>query len=309
MQNDSKKFTLATIATENGPSAAIIVGDRAIEIAAATSREQDRSVLAIVSDWEHSLPRLDALASRTAELGKPLDSVKLLAPIPDPGGIFCAGANYSDHAAEMAARMGHPAPPDPHTLGLRSWHFLVTRHCVAGPDTKVALHPRGNKIDWEAELAVVIGKKAFQVSEEDALDYVLGYTIANDLSARDLARRDPLPDSSSFKQDWVSHKNWDGSCPLGPWITLARDISNPHDLSIVLDINGVVKQESNSGRMIFNINEQIADLSRNFTLWPGDIILTGTPAGVGAGRGEFLKTGDIVRIRIERLGELVTTME
>jgi 2-keto-4-pentenoate hydratase/2-oxohepta-3-ene-1,7-dioic acid hydratase in catechol pathway len=309
MQNAPVSFTLATIATESGPSSAIVVGDRVLEIAAATDREQDRSVLTLVSDWQDNLPRLDSIAARAADIGKPLDSVKLLAPIPDPGGIFCAGANYSDHAAEMAARSGRPAPLDPHTLGLRSWHFLKTRRCVTGPNAAVALHPRAKKIDWEAELAVVIGKKAFQVSEQDALDYVLGYMIANDLSARDLARREQLPDSSSFKQDWVAHKNWDGSCPLGPWIVLARDIPDPHDLTIALDVNGVVKQESNSGRMIFNINEQIADLSRNFTLWPGDVILTGTPAGVGAGRGEFLKKGDIVRIRIERLGELVTNFE
>jgi 2-keto-4-pentenoate hydratase/2-oxohepta-3-ene-1,7-dioic acid hydratase in catechol pathway len=106
----------------------------------------------------------------------------------------------------------------------------------------------------------------------------------------------------------VAHKNWDGSCPLGPWITLRRDVPNERDLKIVLEVNGVVKQSSNSGNMIFNINEQIADLSRNFALRPGDIILTGTPAGVGAGRGEFLKKGDVVKVKIDRLGELVNTM-
>ncbi len=300
-------FTLGTIQTERGPSAAIIVGDRVIDIAAATGREEDRSVLTLMSGWVANLARLDELAAK-AGAGVPLSSVKLLAPITNPGGIFCAGANYGDHSAEMAARSGQPAPPDPHTLGLRSWHFLKTMHCVTGPNATVAMHPRGKKIDWEAELAVVIGKTAFQVPEDKALDYVLGYTIANDLSARDLGRRDNMPDTSSFKNDWIAHKNWDGSCPLGPWITLARDIPNPHNLSIVLDVNGVNKQKSNSGHMIFNINEQIADLSRNFTLHPGDVILTGTPAGVGAGRGEFLKKGDRISVRIERLGELVTTM-
>jgi 2-keto-4-pentenoate hydratase/2-oxohepta-3-ene-1,7-dioic acid hydratase in catechol pathway len=301
-------FTLANLETDRGPSAAIIVGDRIIDLAAATGRDADRSMLSILESWDANLARLDDLATKAASVGTPLASAKLLAPITNPGGIFCAGANYSDHSAEMAARSGQPAPPDPHTLGLRSWHFLKTMHCVIGPDATVLMHPRGKKIDWEAELAVVIGRKAFKVSEENALDYVLGYTIANDLSARDLGHRPGLPDNSSFKTDWIAHKNWDGSCPLGPWITLARDIPDPHNLDILLEVNGVTKQKSNSGHMIFNIKEQIADLSRNFTLHPGDVILTGTPAGVGAGRGEFLNKGDVVRIRIERLGELVTTM-
>jgi 2-keto-4-pentenoate hydratase/2-oxohepta-3-ene-1,7-dioic acid hydratase in catechol pathway len=208
----------------------------------------------------------------------------------------------------MAARNGQPAPPDPHTLGLRSWHFLKTMHCLVGHNSTVIMQPRSKKIDWEAELAVVIGKYARNVSEADALDYVLGYTIANDLSARDLGHRPGMPDTSSFKTDWIAHKNWDGSCPLGPTIVLARDIPDPHNLKIELDVNGVEKQNSNSGHMIFNINEQIADLSRNFALRPGDIILTGTPAGVGAGRGEFLKKGDVVNVRIERLGQLTNTM-
>jgi 2-keto-4-pentenoate hydratase/2-oxohepta-3-ene-1,7-dioic acid hydratase in catechol pathway len=301
-------FKLASIGSDQGASAALIVGDHVVEIASVTGAEQDRSTLTLISNWSTNLPRLMEIAASADQLGKPLASVKLLAPITNPGGIYCAGSNYADHAAEMSARSGKPAPADPRTLGLRSWHFLKTTHCVSGNDDAIPMHPRGKKIDWEAELAVVIGKKAFQVSEADALDYVLGYTIANDLSARDLARREALPDGSMFKPDWVAHKVWDGSCPLGPWITLASDIADPHNLAIALDVNGVIKQDSNSRHMIFNINEQIADLSRNFTLQPGDVILTGTPAGVGAGRGEFLKKGDVIRIRIEGIGELIHSM-
>ena len=302
-------FTLATRETNRGPSAAMIVGERVIEIPFADDREQQSDMLALVSEWETNLPRLEALAADPEKTGEPLASVKLLAPILNPGAIFCAGANYLDHAAEMAKRAGRPAPRDPHELGLRSWHFLKTRHCVTGPGAKVAMHPRAKQLDWEAELAVVIGKRAFQVVEANALDYVLGYTIANDLSARDLGNRESLPETSSFKHDWVAHKNWDGSCPLGPWITLARDIPDPHNLAIVLDVNGVVKQKSNTRQMIFDVREQIADLSRNFVLWPGDVILTGTPAGVGAGRGEFLKKGDVIRIRIDKIGELVNSID
>jgi 2-keto-4-pentenoate hydratase/2-oxohepta-3-ene-1,7-dioic acid hydratase in catechol pathway len=301
-------FSLATIKTASGLRAAMVVGEKVLDIAAATGKVDDASMLNLFNHWEENLPRLDALVGRAKESGIPVTGVEWMAPIINPGGIFCAGANYADHAAEMAARSNQPAPPDPHTLGLRSWHFLKTMHCLVGHNTTVIMQPRSKKIDWEAELAVVIGKYAYNVSEADALNYVLGYTIANDLSARDLGRREGMPDTSSFKNDWIAHKNWDGSCPLGPTIVLARDIPDPHNLKIELDVNGVQKQNSNSGQMIFNINEQIADLSRNFALRPGDVILTGTPAGVGAGRGEFLKKGDVVKIRIEHLGELTNVM-
>jgi len=301
-------FTLATIKTASGPRAAMVVGDRVLDIAEATGNPQDASMLHVMATFADILPRLDALVGKAQTSGVPLSEAHLLAPILNPGGIFCAGSNYGDHAAEMAARSGQPAPPDPHTLGLRSWHFMKTMHCITGPGATVTMQPRSQKIDWEIELALIIGKTARNVSEADALDYVAGYMIANDLSARDLGARPGLPATSSFKNDWIAHKNWDGSCPLGPWITLARDIPNPHDLKMVLDVNGVVKQDSNTKHMIFNINEQIADLSRNFTLHPGDIILTGTPAGVGAGRGEFLKKGDVVKMHIDRLGEMANTM-
>lgn len=301
-------FALATIAKDSGRAAALVVGDLVIDLSSAAP-QAPQDVLSLIEHWEENLPLLDALAKDAKSLGRPLSSARLLPPVENPGGIYCAGANYQDHAEEMAKRAGRPAPVDPHTRGERSWHFMKTRHCLVGTGSVVRLHPRAKKIDFEAELAVVIGKKAFQVAEADALDYVFGYTIANDLSARDLSRRESLPESSSFRNDWVIHKVWDGSCPLGPWIALARDIGNPHDLAITLDVNGVVKQQSNSAKMIFDIREQIADLSRNFTLWPGDVILTGTPAGVGAGRGEFLKSGDVVRVRIAGIGELITTME
>jgi 2-keto-4-pentenoate hydratase/2-oxohepta-3-ene-1,7-dioic acid hydratase in catechol pathway len=301
-------YQLATIETADGPRAAIVVGERVLDIARTSGRRQDETIVGLLQEWDAALPRLDALVERAGAAGAPLDTTKFLAPIPRPAAIYCAGANYADHAAEMARQKGEEPPPDPHTLGLRSWHFIKIGHCVAAPGSRVLLPPRSRKVDWEAELAVIIGRKATAVAEGEALNYVAGYTIANDLSARDLGRRAQLPDSSSMKHDWLAHKCFDGSCPLGPWITLARDIGNPHDLGIELDVNGIVKQKSNSGKMIFDIAEQIVDLSANVTLYPGDIILTGTPAGVGNGRGEFLKSGDVVRVRIDRIGELVTTL-
>ena len=295
-------YKLATFETANGPRAGLIAGDRIVDIAEATSRRDDETVLGVLSRWDAARDRLDEIARRP---GVPLSQAKLLAPIPVPGTIFCAGANYADHAAEMARRRGQEPPPDPHTIGLRSWHFIKASRCVIGPDETIELPRTSKKVDWEAELAVVIGRKAKDVPERDALAYVAGYTIANDLSARDLSRREGLPESSSFKNDWVAQKCFDGACPLGPWIIPAADIPNPHDLAMTLSINGAVKQDSNTGQMIFSIEEQIADLSARMTLWPGDIILTGTPAGVGVARGEFLKSGDVVRIEIAGIGELV----
>src|SRR5262249_18490701 len=145
-------------------------------------------------------------------------------------------------------------------------------------------------------------------SIEKALDYVAGYTIANDLSARDMGRRPHIGDASPFKADWVAHKNFDGSCPMGPWIVPARDIGDPHNLGMKLWVNDVIKQDSNSGQMIFNTNEQISHLSSRITLHPGDVIMTGTPAGVGAARKEFLKAGDTVKLWIEKIGTLTNKM-
>jgi 2-keto-4-pentenoate hydratase/2-oxohepta-3-ene-1,7-dioic acid hydratase in catechol pathway len=163
-------------------------------------------------------------------------------------------------------------------------------------------------MDWEVELAAVIGKAAKNVPMNKALSYVAGYTIANDLSARDRGHRPHIPADSPFKADWVAHKSFDGSCPLGPWIVPAGDIKDPQNLGIKLWVNDVLKQDSNTSQMIFNLAEQIAHLSSRLTLHPGDLILTGTPAGVGAGRGEFLQAGDVVRLWIEDIGTISNKM-
>jgi 2-keto-4-pentenoate hydratase/2-oxohepta-3-ene-1,7-dioic acid hydratase in catechol pathway len=302
------KFQLATYQSAKGPRAGLVVGDKIIDAADATGNAADADVMALLQSWDANLKRLDAAAEKAAGSAKALSSVTLLAPITRPVAIYCAGANYRDHANEMARAQGKPDPVDPHTLGLRSWHFIKIGHCVTGPGATVTMPAKSKKIDWEVELAVIIGKTCRNATEANALDFVMGYTVSNDLSARDLGTRAGLPDNSNFRADWVSHKCFDGSCPMGPWITLARDIKNPHDLKLGLDVNGVKKQDSNTKELIFNINEQIADISGRLTLHPGDIILTGTPAGVGAGKGEFLKAGDKVRTWVDGIGEIVNTM-
>jgi 2-keto-4-pentenoate hydratase/2-oxohepta-3-ene-1,7-dioic acid hydratase in catechol pathway len=301
-------FKLMTYETGEGARAGVMCGDRAFDVAGATGEQRYGSVMAIVADWDRARGVLTAFAAR-AEPGQAgaLDpaNLRLLAPIPMPGAIYCAGANYRDHVLEMARAQNIQPEPDPHTLGLKAWHFIKSSRCVAAPNAVIPLPAHSKKVDWEAELGAVIGRPAKNVPLQRALDVVAGYTIGNDLSARDVSRRAGISDTSPFKFDWVGQKCFDGACPLGPWIVPAEDIPDPHKLKIELTVNGVTKQSSNTSELIFNISEQIAHLSERITLHPGDVILTGTPAGVGAGRGEFLKVGDEVRITIEHVGELV----
>jgi len=301
-------YKVVTYDAGRGARAGIIVNERVFDVAEATGRKEDASVLGLLADWPSAKARLAKLAGTPSSTGMDFKTVRLFAPIPNPGAIFCAGANYADHVVEMAKAQNMAPEPDPHSLGLKSWHFIKTIGCVAGPDEVVELPRRSSKVDWEAELAAIIGRTAKDVPVERALDYVAGYTIGNDLSARDFTRRAQVPDLSPFKFDWVAHKCFDKSCPLGPWMIPAEDIGDPQALAITLRVNGVVKQNSNTNVMIFSVAEQVSHLSEKLTLQPGDVILTGTPAGVGTPRGEFLKAGDDVRITIERIGELANRM-
>ena len=300
-------FKLMTYETGEGPRAGMICGGAAFDVAGATDEPRFGSVMGILADWDRAQTVLGAFAagagpSRAGTLDLP--KLRLLAPLPMPGTIYCAGANYRDHVLEMARAQKIEPEPDPHTLGLKSWHFIKSSRCVIGPNAVIPLPAHSKKVDWEAELAVVIGRRAKDVAEAHALDVIAGYTIGNDLSARDVSRRAGISDTSPFKFDWVGQKNFDGACPLGPWIVPAGEIADPHKLKIELTVNGVTKQSSNTSELIFNISEQIAHLSERITLHPGDVIMTGTPAGVGAGRGEFLKSGDEVKVTIEGVGEL-----
>jgi len=267
------------------------------------------SVLALLQDWPKAKAQLASFAKAPKGKGTPLKKAKLVAPILYPGNIYCAGANYKDHVAEMDRAQGREPGPTMKERGEKPWHFVKTsRSSVVGPGAKVKLPAFSKAVDWEIELAAVIGKKAKDVSAEKALDCVAGYTIANDLSARDAMRRESNPPTSPFHYDWVSQKCFDGACPLGPWIVPAAEIKDPHNLGLKLWINDELMQDSNTGQMIFDTAEQIAMLSSRVTLHPGDVILTGTPAGVGMGRKRFLKPGERVRLWIEDIGELVHTV-
>jgi 2-keto-4-pentenoate hydratase/2-oxohepta-3-ene-1,7-dioic acid hydratase in catechol pathway len=272
------------------------------------------SVLGLLQSWSEVHPRLAAAAAKAKSSdGRPLNEVALLAPILYPGAIFCAGANYWDHMKEMNERQkrltGKDVPPA--TKAKNPWFFIKTGpHSVIGPGANAHMPPQSHKLDWEAEIGVVIGKSARNVPVERAFDVVAGYLCVNDLSARDLGTQADRVGTAMF-MDWLGQKCFDDAAPMGPWLTPAAFVPDPNDMSVKLWVNDVLKQDSNSKNMIHGIAEQIAALSQQLTLRPGDVIATGTPAGVGAGRGEsgeFLKPGDEVKIEVQHCGTLVNRM-
>ena len=304
-------YQLVTYQSEKGPRAGVVVDGKVFDAAILTRKASYASVIDILNDWKTAqglLRKAAAAAGKSRLKSRSLARTKLLAPVLWPSAIYCAGANYTDHMLEMARLQNIPPAPDPHEVGLKPWHFIKASRTVTAHGATVKLPAASNAIDWEAELGAVIGRTAKNVPLGKALDYVAGYTIANELSARDLGRRPQLPDQSPFKYDWVGQKCFDDACPLGPWIVPAKDIKDPQKLGIKLWVNDVIKQDSNTGKMIFTLAEQLSHLSSRITLHPGDIILTGTPSGVGAARKEFLKAGDITKVWIEGIGTLINKM-
>lgn len=223
----------------------------------------------------------------------PLSNAIITAPIPKPRkNIFGIGLNYTEHVAESARTLDTSK-----NLPQKCVIFSKPPTTVIGPGDAIKHNENVTKqMDWEGELAVIMGKKATQVSKEKALDYVFGYTIINDISARDCRR----------SGQWIVSKGQDTYAPMGPYVITADELSNPHDLQITTKVNGVEKQNGNTKFMLFNVNDIIEDISESISLEPGDIIATGTPAGVGAGREpqEFMWPGDVVEITIDKLGTL-----
>jgi len=236
----------------------------------------------------------ERLAGLPATCRVPLASVQLLAPIPRPRkNVLCLGLNYADHAAESSAAQGKDSRIPDHPVV-----FTKAVTTVTGPDAEIPYDPRvTTQLDWEVELGVVIGVPGRGICEHDALDHVFGYTVINDLSARDLQYR--------HKQYFLG-KSLDGACPMGPWIVTADQIPDPQSLALCCHVNGELKQRGSTRDQIFSIAKVIAVLSRGMTLEAGDVIATGTPAGVGFARRppEFLRPGDVVECEVERIGRL-----
>ena len=287
-------FRLLTYRDKQGDNRPGILVDQSIY----DISEEFISVLQILNNWATTEPKLmeigQWLAQRPNATGTPINEVTLAPPILFPGALYCAGANYADHVLEMS---GKPPPAE----NTKPYFFIKsTRGTIIGANETIHLPEYSNQVDWEAEIGIVIGQEARNVSEVDAMDFVAGFTIVNDLSARDYTKRYDVP----FLFDWIGQKCFDTGCPMGPWITPKSAIDDPHNLGIKLMVNNEVKQNSSSKEMIFKCEHQIAYLSQHVTLYPGDVIATGTPAGCGMPQKDFLKPGDIVTIEIDGLGVL-----
>jgi len=288
------------------PAAGIVAADdtvlSTVDLVGGATDEDD--VLDLLLSGEELWAELRA-AARDARGGIPLASAKLLAPIPrPPRNVFCIGWNYSEHFEEGRQARGQSgpqlAPPE-----IPQFPAIFTKNAatVVGPDAAVVFPaPHSEKLDWEAELAVVIGKGGRDIGEATAMSHVFGYTCANDVSVRDVQRR--------HGGQWFKGKNFDTHLPMGPWIVTADEL-DPSDLAIRSRVNGVTKQDSRTKYMVFKIPRLIAEISAGCELWPGDMIITGTPAGVGENRTppEFLKLGDAVEIEIEGIGVLRNTIK
>ena len=232
------------------------------------------------------------------EISYELDQVTFLAPIEKPRkNIIGIGLNYTEHVAESARTLDTTGK-----LPAKPIIFSKPPTTVTATNTEIIKNTKlTSQLDWECELAVVISKKGKYVAKEDALDYVFGYTVINDISARDCRR----------EGQWIVSKGQDTFAPMGPVLVTRDEIENPHNLNLSLKVNGVEKQNSNTKFLLFNINDLIEDLSVIFTLEPGDIIATGTPAGVGAGRNpqEWMYDGDVVEATVEGIGTIVNTIK
>jgi 2-keto-4-pentenoate hydratase/2-oxohepta-3-ene-1,7-dioic acid hydratase in catechol pathway len=270
------------------------------------------SVRALVEDWDNWLPRLDELARSADGPWHPLTALHVLPPI-EPGQILQSGANYRKHVVDLVAaekESVHGATPEEARADaekmmderIRSgvpYVFLGSPRAMCGPYDDIVLPELGEQHDWELELALVIGKSGRNIPVEDAMSYVAAYTICNDLTTRDRLYR---PDLKAIGTDWFTAKNADTFLPTGPFLVPAAFVGDPNDLRITLRHNGVVRQDESTKDMIFDIPRLIAYVSTTTTLRPGDLLLTGSPAGNGAHWGVFLKPGDVVESEITGLG-------
>jgi len=302
-------YRLLTYADGNTARAGVLIGE---QIVPATSLLQGvdvdaTSVLGLLQKWDKVHPHLHAATQKLPPKDRlSLANAKLKAPILYPGALFCAGANYWDHLEEMAEIAKRVTGKAPAMVKAKDPYFFMktTAGSIIGTGTPARLPPFSQQVDWEAELGAVIARPTRNIPEERALDAVAGYLIVNDLSARDLMKREGSP----FGMDWVGQKCFEDAAPMGPWLTPAAYTPDPTNMPIKLWVNGVLKQNSNTRKLVHNVAEQIAYLSRHVTLNPGDVIATGTPAGVGMPRGEFLKAGDEIRIEIGGCGVLTNKM-
>ncbi|MEK6276418.1 MAG: fumarylacetoacetate hydrolase family protein [Actinomycetota bacterium] len=273
---------LVTYTSESGPRAGLIADGGVLDAAQALGESGPVSVRELIA------------GGRVADLeeaeGTPVADASLLPPVPDPEKIICIGLNYRSHAEEAGLE-----PPNSPTF------FAKYRNALAAPGAAVALPRASREVDYEAEVAVVIGRRAREVAEADALDHVAGYMLFNDLSARDLQFATP---------QWMPGKVFDGSAPCGPALVTPDEAGAPDEIEVALELNGETMQSASTADLVFGIAELVSHLSSLMTLQPGDVIATGTPPGVGAAREPpvWLRDGDEIVVSSPTLGRLETTI-
>jgi 2-keto-4-pentenoate hydratase/2-oxohepta-3-ene-1,7-dioic acid hydratase in catechol pathway len=297
MQTDpsmTSRWSLVTygVGDDLGEHVGILRADNTV--CAVPALSEYRGLMPAIENW----PDVSAiLESYDPDLHEPIPSAKILAPLRYPKKILCAGANYWSHLREMGGTVDQEVVDDP-------FFFLLPATAIVGPGEPIKIPVDDDAmVDWEGELAVVIGQPARNVTVESASAYVAGYTICNDVSARGLHRRASYS-APPFEWDWLKSKGRDTFLPIGPGVTPSWLVDDPHDLRLRVWVNGELKQDARTSDLIVDIWQLIAAASALVTLEPGDVITTGTPAGVGASRGEFLRLGDVVTVEIEKLGRL-----
>ena len=272
-----------------GAQLGVVVGDNVINLSEASGGKLPNDMRSFLELGEPAWELAQQIASNgNSDNAVSLGAVKILAPISNPSKLIAIGLNYMDHVRETGAKV-----PQLATM------FTKYTSSIMGPGDEIRWDPNlTSKVDYEAELAVVIGKRASKVKEEDAFDYIFGYMNCHDVSARDL--------QNEKGDQWIMGKSLDTFCPLGPYLVTKDEIADPQNLSIKCIVNGKALQDSNTREMIFKIPYLISYLSRAITLYPGDVITTGTPDGVGFARKPpvLLKDGDVVTVEVEGLGQL-----
>ena len=310
-------FKLATFEAQGKTRVGMALGDQMLDLSGANVYVEKQAGLAamklptemrqLIEQYPTASRRLYQIANYLKDKkvdGQPfafaLEKVSIKAPIKYPYNLLNMAANYWTHAKEMGVKKDVDQDRDDPFIFAKS-----PRSCIVDPGTPFYIPEGRNRIDWEGELAIIISKPAFRVSKQDALDYVFGYSIMYDVSDRGgRNRKDPM----FTGPDWFSGKSLDGGAPFGPFIVPKEFMTHPHDIHIMTRVNGVVKQDGNTNDMIYDVEHQVAYTSSIMTLYPGDVISSGTMGGVGMARKppEFLKPGDVVEISIDGIGTLKT---